>query len=382
MIRINPTPRHWAGKATALLIAAAVLVATAPILPRGVETAAFLSGPHDETAVASYRLKSRSPDDYDAAIHAALAKDDADLADSLVALAIREAVPLPAKTVRAVDRAVAERGTRMAGEAWNGFVSGSAETEPALAGAIAADLSGYGDVRDLYSEARNYAAGEAVDTTTVALAAVGITLTVATVFTLGATAPEKVGVSTIKIVNRLGRLSKPLRRQVLRLAGEAVDTAALRRLGNSLGKFDLTAMRTAARQVVRPAPAAKLKQLGADVATLGKNAGYRGTLDVLAKADDATAISRMARLSRTFGKATRGALFMLGDAALTLAAIAGVVFSWTAGALFWILAAVLIVTRTAVLLLRLTFGTLRWIVRRLRDRARLEARVDGVLARV
>ena len=89
----------------------------------------------------------------------------------------------------------------------------------------------------------------------------------------------------------------------------------------------------------------------------------------------------MARLSKTFGKATRGALFMLGDAALTLASIAVVIFSWTAGALFWIIAAVLIVTRTAVLLIRLSFGTLRWIVRRLRDRARLVARVDGVLVR-
>ena len=381
MTRRRTTPARTAGKATALLIAASLVAATAPILPRGIETATFLSGSRDETAVASYRLKSHSPNDYDAAIREALAKDDADLADSLVALAIHEAVPLPAETVRAVDKAVAERGTRMAGEAWNGFVSGSAESEPALAGAIAADLSGYGDVRDLYTEAHNYAAGGAVDTTTVALAAVGITLTVATVFTLGATAPEKVGVSTIKIVNRLGRLSKPLRRQVLRLAGEAVDTGALRRLGRSLGTFDLTAVRTAARQIVRPAPAAKLKQLGADVATLGKNAGYRGTLDVLAKADDAAAISRMARLSRTFGKATRGALFMLGDVALTLAAIAGVVFSWTAGALFWIFAAVLILTRTAVLLIRLSFGTLRWVVRRLRDRARLAARVDGVLAR-
>ena len=94
---------------------------------------------------------------------------------------------------------------------------------------------------------------------------------------------------------------------------------------------------------MRPAPAAKLKQLGADVATLGENAGYRGTLDALAKAEDATAIGRMARLSKSFGKATRGALFMLGDAALTMASIAVAVFSWSAAAMFWIIAAIWIV---------------------------------------
>ena len=53
---------------------------------------------------------------------------------------------------------------------------------------------------------------------------------------------------------------------------------------------------------------------------------------MLAKADDATAISRHGAAVETFGKATRGALFMLGDAALTLASIAVTVFSWTVGA--------------------------------------------------
>ena len=52
------------------------------------------------------------------------------------------------------------RTWRMAGDAWEGFLSGNAESEPALAGALAADLSGYGDVRDLYQQAGNYVAGE------------------------------------------------------------------------------------------------------------------------------------------------------------------------------------------------------------------------------
>jgi hypothetical protein len=204
----------------------------------------------------------------------------------------------------------------------------------------------------------------------VALAAVGITLTVATVFSLGATLPEKAGVSTIKIVNRAGRLSRPLRRQVLTLAREAVDTDALKAIGQSLRTLDLGAVRAAARRIVRPVPAGKLKQLGADVATLGENAGYRGTLDALAKAGDAAAISRMARLSKSFGKATRGALFLLGDAALTLASIAVAVFSWSAGSIFWIIAAIWVVVRLSVWLLRLSFGGLWWLGRRWRAAAR------------
>jgi len=355
-----------AGKATSLLLVAALVAATAPVLPRGWEAASLLSGERDAEAVASYQLKRLAPDDFAAAIRTALAAGDADLADSLRALAQKQSVELPPALIAQVDDGLAAARSRIVGDTWEGFVSGNAETEPALAGALAADLSGYGDIRDLYNESAKYAAGETVDLITVALAAVGITLTVATVFSLGATMPEKAGVSMVKVVNRAGRLSRPLRRQVIRLAAEAVDTQALRGVGQSLRAFDLGAMRVAARRIVRPAPAAKLKQLGTDVATLGENAGYRGTLEVLAKAEDATAISRMARLSKTFGKATRGALFMLGDAALTVASIAVAVFSWSAGAIFWILAAIWTVTRLGVWFLRFSFGALWWIGRRLR----------------
>jgi hypothetical protein len=377
MTRSTPTLAKSAGKATALLLAAAVIASTAPVLPYGWEAATVLSGPRDESAIASYQLRALTPDDYAAAIKTALAKGDADMADSLRTLALKQSVQLPDALVKQVDDAVAAAGSRMAADAWGGFLSGNAESEPALAGALAADLSGFGDVRDLYQQSGNYVAGVDVDTTTVALAAVGITLTVATVFSLGATLPEKAGVSTIKIVNRAGRLSRPLRRQVFALAREAVDMDALKTAGQSLGAFDLAAVRVAAGRIVRPLPAAKLKQLGADVATLGENAGYRGTLDALAKAEDATAISRMARLSRNFGKATRGALFMLGDAALTLASVAVAIFSWSAGAVFWIIAAIWVVTRLAVWLLRMSFGALWWIARRWRATARAGEALAG-----
>ena len=193
------------------------------MLPRGWEAATLLSGERDESAVAAYQLGRLAPGDYEAAIQHALTAGDADLAGSLRALAQRQSVPLPDALTGQVDAALAASDSRMAGDAWQGFLSGNAESEPALAGALAADLSGFGDMRDLYQQSGNYLAGDVVDTTTVALAAVGITLTVATVFSLGATLPEKAGVSTIKIVNRAGRLSRPLRRQVFTLAREAVD---------------------------------------------------------------------------------------------------------------------------------------------------------------
>src|SRR4051812_4679381 len=174
-------PRIWADKATALLMAAAIVAASAPMLPRGFEAASLAAHPEDETAGTDYQLSRLSDDDYEAAIRKALARGDANLADSLRVLADQQAVALPALLSGEVDAALAEEHSRIASDAWDGFLSGNAENEPALAGAIAADLSGYGDIRDLYSQAGNYVDGIEVDTTTVALAAVGLTLTVATV---------------------------------------------------------------------------------------------------------------------------------------------------------------------------------------------------------
>ena len=102
-IRSKPRFATSAGKATSLLLVAALVAATAPVLPRGWEAATLLSGERDADAVASYQLKRLAPDDYAAAIRTALAADDADLADSLRALAQKQSVPLP-DCARRADR--------------------------------------------------------------------------------------------------------------------------------------------------------------------------------------------------------------------------------------------------------------------------------------
>ena len=84
-----------------LLLVAALVAATAPVLPRGWEAADLLSGERDADAVASYQLKRLAPDDYAAAIRTALAAGDADLADSLRALAQKQSVQLPGFARRA-----------------------------------------------------------------------------------------------------------------------------------------------------------------------------------------------------------------------------------------------------------------------------------------
>ena len=79
-----------------------------------------------------------------------LAEKDEDLAASLLALADERGVALPPAIRERVEAAQAEASARMGADAWNGFLSGEAPNEAALAGVLASDLTGIGDVRDLY----------------------------------------------------------------------------------------------------------------------------------------------------------------------------------------------------------------------------------------
>ena len=115
---LKPTLATSAGRATSLLLVAALVASTAPVLPRGWEAATLLSGERDEQAVASYQLGMLAPDDYAAAIKTALAAGDADLADSLRALALKQSVQLPEALTSEVDDALAAAHSRMAADAW------------------------------------------------------------------------------------------------------------------------------------------------------------------------------------------------------------------------------------------------------------------------
>lgn len=316
---------------------------------------AFRAG-DDAVAVADYRLGQRSAADYAAEIEQALAgkdgKADTDLAASLVALADLRRVDLPPALRQRVDGAVATEGGQAPAQAWEGFIAGKATTEAALAGAVAADLTGFGDLRDLTVEAGNFISGDAVDEVKVALAAIGLTLTGATVMTLGSAAPAKVGASTVKAAHRLGRISAPLRRQLGVLAREAVDTGMLADAAKSAARLDIGAARALAGRILRPGPATAIRTLAADIGTIGGKTGYRGTLTVLDKARDAGEVSRLARVADRFGKATVGVLTMAGGAALTFASIAASVSLWLVMAVVWAISAVGFIARLGLSLAR------------------------------
>lgn len=328
----------------ALLGAAGLAASGLAILPRGLDGARLLLGPRDEAAAADYVLAGKSSADYQAVVKQALAARDEDLAASVAALAGQNGVSIPPELEERISAAQADARSRIGEDAWNGFLLGDARNEAGLAGAVAADLTGVGDIRDLYQQSTNYLTGVEVDGLTVGLATVGLGLTAATVASLGLALPERAGVSTLKAMKRAGRLSPALAREVGVAASAAVDGAALTAVSTSLARFDLAAARQAGARVMKPSALRTLKGLGTDAGTIGRNAGYRATVETLGTAKSAEEVGTIARLSGRFGVATR-AVVALGGAAFTFASLTASAAFWSLSLIFWCCAAVLWLAR-------------------------------------
>lgn len=302
------------------IVTIAVLAAGLAVLPRGLEAFKLLAGPRDETAVAHYALTFRTPADYARGIDEAVAAKDEDLAASLLALADERGVALPETYRTKVAGAEAEATARTGSDAWNGFLYGDASNEAGLAGAVASDLTGIGDVRDLYKQAENYFTGAEVDPLLAGLSAIGLGVTAATFASAGMALPARSGLSTVKAAKRAGKLSRPLANELGVLAADALDKRAIKGLATSL------------------------EGLGTDIYTIGSKAGYRTTLTTLATATSVKEVGVMAKLSARFGKATRAVLVLAGGA-LTFASVTASAAFWSISMLLWVMAALLGLTR-------------------------------------
>ena len=107
----------------------------------------------------------------------------------------------------------------------------------------------------------------------------------------------------------------------------------------------------AARDAVRPAALAHLRDVAGDVAIIGRRAGVRGAQEALAITRDKAEVRRVARLAETRGVSTRAVLKILGRGALVLTTAGLTLFGWiTAGiGYFWLaLTLVIALTRRAV----------------------------------
>ncbi|ABD88689.1 hypothetical protein [Rhodopseudomonas palustris] len=346
---------------TAICVAA-LLVAW----PSAQHAGALLDAQDDPAQLADVQISSalrQAPSLIEQNIESALAQNDSDLAQSLVALAADKGITVPEALQQRVadavqlDHSPAQVAKRFA----TGLVTGNVEDGASLSGSVAGDLFVFGDVRDVVRESQKLAAGEEPDRVILGLAAAGLAVTAATFVSVGGTTPVRAGLTLVKDARKVGRLGAGLSRWAGRSAAEVVDTPALRNAlsAGALSKPAETV--TAVRAAFRADKAGALVRVAKDVGRIGEKLGTRGALDTLKIAEGPKDIARAARLAESKAGQTRGILKLLGRGALFLT-IGAFNLSW------WMLWAVFAFFGVLSSIKAATERTTRWWLRRRREK--------------
>src|SRR5437660_8737428 len=320
-----------AGMATSVAVGAA-------LWPHARDAYALLAAQDDPAALAGAQLDfalRNKPAVIPENIEAALAANDADLANSFVELAREKNIPLSDELSKRVSDAVADENSTsgFAKRFATGLVTGNADDVASLSGTVAGDLFVFGDIRDMVREGKHLATGEEADRLVLGLATVGLAVTAATYVSIGGVGPVRAGLSMVKDARKVGRLGEGLTQWAGRSVRELVDAPVLQQAvakGSVLRPGETV---SAIKAAFRAEKAGALVRLAKDVGRVGEKAGTRGALDTLRIAQGPKDVARAARLAESKGGQTRAILKLLGRGALLLAAGAFNLSLWVFGAL-------------------------------------------------
>ena len=171
--------------------------------------------------VAALLTKTLKQADLEAQINSAIQNDNPD--DARMYLSLGKTFGYSVNTANFIPRIEAletpwQVARRQAEQFANGFIDGSGETGAGVAGAVTADFTLIGDIRDLYEQYQNMQAGKEVNELITALAGVGVGLTAITVLSSGSAAPVKTGSSTLKLATRANKLSPKMQAVLIKQA--------------------------------------------------------------------------------------------------------------------------------------------------------------------
>src|SRR5882672_6472039 len=357
---------------TAVAGVAACAVACALLWPHAREAGAILAAQDDPAVLSDVQLDSALRNNQALVaenIEAALAANDADLANSFVELAGEKGVPVTDELSRRVSDAVAEENSssHMAKRFATGLVTGNADDFASLSGTVAGDLFVFGDIRDVVREGKHLAMGEDTDRLVLGLATAGLVVTAATYVSVGGVAPVRAGLTLVKDARKVGRLGEGLTQWAGRSAREMVDGPMLQQAVATGSVMRPGATMTAIKAAFRAEKAGALVRLAKDVGRVGEKAGARGALDTLRIAEGPKDVARAARLAESKGGQTRAILKLFGRGALLLAAGAFNLSLWLFAALLALFGFFSKVTATTERL------TMSWLQRKKARRLRRQA---------
>jgi ATP-dependent protease HslVU (ClpYQ) peptidase subunit len=323
---------------SALAGTAVCAVACALLWPHARDAGAVLAAQDDPAELSDLQLNSalrNNREVFAENIEAALAANDADLANSFVDLARSKNISLNEDLSRRVADAVTEESSssHFAKRFATGLVTGNADDVASLSGTVAGDLFVFGDIRDVVREGKHLAMGEDTDRLVLGLATAGLVVTAATYISIGGVAPVRAGLTLVKDARKVGRLGEGLTEWAGRSARGMIDAPMLQNAVASGSVMRPGQTMTAIRAAFHAEKAGGLVRLAKDVGRVSEKAGTRGALDTLRIAEGPKDVARAAQLAESRGSQTRGILKVLGRGALLLAAGAFNLTLWVFGAL-------------------------------------------------
>jgi hypothetical protein len=192
----------------------------------------------------------------------------------------------------------------------NGFVSGKGSSGAGVAGAIAADFTVVGDVRDLHTEYNHYKEEEPVDELVATLSGVGIGLTALAIGTAGSAAPAKAGVSLVKMAKKTRQLTPSFQKQLLGMAGNVFNWKGfIKATQNGKG---MTNVVHAAKKAYNPQAIKPLGKMADQVSQIRKSTSVADTLHMMKYVKSTKDLGHLSKVTTKHGKNTKGYLTLLG----------------------------------------------------------------------
>jgi hypothetical protein len=315
-----------------LLLVATALAAGAWIaVPRAIEATGFLTDRDDPAKLADRQVALQLNEQVATReIEAALAADDADLAQSFLDLATEHRVPvapgLSARVAKAVEDANSPAQT--AENFAKGLIIGEPKDMAGFAGSAVGDLFVFGDIRDAVREGARLVAGEKVDHLVLGLAGVGLAITAGTYASLGTAAPARIGVTVAKAARKTGRLGADMAEWLGRSLRQVVDWSTFQKAIAGASLTQPTVALRAAREAVKLDKAGGIIDVVRNVGRVQGKAGTQAALDTLKVARGPRDVARVAKLAEKKGSKTRAILKLLGVGAITLVSGSLQLVSW------------------------------------------------------
>jgi hypothetical protein len=255
-----------------------------------------------------------------ARINGALDQGKVDDASMYAEIARFAGFAIPQETQERLDRELsnARMIVRETGSFIGGFITGDADDVAALAGAVTADLTVVGDVRDIAAEGTKLVAGKPYNELVLGLSVVGVALTTATLATGGGALPAKAGVSVLKVAKRAGHLTADFTRVLGRLVRDAVDPPRLARTLRETRLSNSTATRAAVEAYTEHVRTAALFPTLAKVERIRETAGAGEAVRLMRYVRTTDDLDDVTAMSKVLGKKTRGVIEITGKTSLRL----------------------------------------------------------------